>query len=42
MLTAAMMACFSVGWFLKWLIPTRADQNPCAQSRIPMDMMRQG
>lgn len=24
------------------IIPTRADQNPCAQSRIPMDMMRQG
>ncbi len=24
------------------LIPTFTDQNPCAQSRIPMDMMRQG
>ncbi|MFT3972807.1 MAG: class I SAM-dependent DNA methyltransferase [Amaricoccus sp.] len=25
-----------------WLIPTRIDQNPCAQSRRPMDRMRQG
>jgi len=24
------------------LIPTLADQNPWAQSRSPMDMMRQG
>jgi hypothetical protein len=24
------------------LIPTPVDQNPCAQSRSPMDMMRQG
>ena len=24
------------------IIPTRADQNRYAQSRIPMDMMRQG
>ena len=24
------------------LIPTPTDQNPCAQSRSPMDMMRQG
>jgi len=24
------------------LIPTVTDQNPCAQSRSPMDMMRQG
>ena len=24
------------------VIPTRADQNRYAQSRIPMDMMRQG
>ena len=24
------------------LIPTLIDQNACAQSRIPMDMMRQG
>jgi hypothetical protein len=25
-----------------WLIPTPSDQNPCAQSRSPMDMMVQG
>jgi hypothetical protein len=24
------------------VIPTLADQNPCAQARSPMDMMRQG
>jgi hypothetical protein len=24
------------------LIPSPIDQNPCAQSRRPMDMMRQG
>ena len=24
------------------VIPTCIDQNPCAQSRSPMDMMRQG
>jgi hypothetical protein len=24
------------------LIPSLADQNPCAQSRRPIDMMRQG
>jgi len=24
------------------VIPTPTDQNPCAQSRMPMDMMRQG
>jgi hypothetical protein len=25
-----------------WLIPVLIDQNPCAQSRSPMDMMRHG
>jgi len=24
------------------LIPSLTDQNPCAQSRNPMDMIRQG
>jgi transposase len=27
---------------LSWLIPFPSDQNRCAQSRMPMDMMRQG
>jgi hypothetical protein len=25
-----------------YIIPRLCDQNSCAQSRIPMDMMRQG
>jgi transposase-like protein len=30
-------------WRLRYrLIPGSTDQNPCAQSRNPMDMMRQG
>ena len=28
--------------FKAWLIPTPGDQNPCAQSRSPMDMIFQG
>jgi hypothetical protein len=32
--------CASAG--RKRLIPTPSDQNPCAQSRSPMDMMVQG
>jgi len=31
-----------VSWNCPWLIPTRVDQNPWAQSRRPMDMIRQG
>ncbi len=27
---------------LQSLIPTPADQNPCAQSRMPIDMMGHG
>jgi hypothetical protein len=35
-------ASIAVAIMLGGLIPTRADQNRYAQSRIPMDMMRQG
>jgi hypothetical protein len=35
-------AGFPVGLPLRCLIPRLADQNPCAQSRRPIDMMVQG
>ena len=32
----------SIGFVCRALIPMLTDQNPCAQSRSPMDMMRHG